>query len=687
MKSQLFVTLLLLIIATTGLQAQNYSAQTERADEVYESGEYFLAIEKYMTAYAKVNNKSERGYICFQLGECYRQMSMPEEAETWYKHAIEDKYQNSNTYLYYAEALKMNGKYDKALEQYQAYKQLVPNDPMAQNGIESCQLAKQWLENPTRHIINEVEDLNSEASDFSPVLSGSNTVVFTSSREAAGGTEFNYASGQNSADLFFAMRDNKNKWSEPVPLYGEVNTEIDEGTATFSPSHATIFFTRCDRSKKYDMGCKIFTAHQTDSLWTNVEELKIIEDTSLTVGHPALSPDGLTLYFASDIPEGHGGKDIWMLQRDSENAEWGNPVNPGTTINTPGDEMFPYVKADGTLYFSSDYHVGMGGLDIFKATKENNVWIVENMQYPINTHADDFGIAFNTNTENESGYFSSSREGGSGGDDIYSFELPPLQFDVIVTVTNQETGEVVQAATVKMDGSDGSNLQNTTNAKGQVSFDLQPETDYSFVASKENFLNGKNSESTKGLEEDKTLYVDLEIIPMQETIELPNIEYDLNKWDLRPESMVSLDKLVQTLKDNPRITIELGSHTDFRGSDASNETLSQNRAQSVVDYLISKGIAANRLVAKGYGEYQPKTVNAATASKHDFLSEGDVLNEAFINNLNTETQKEIAHQLNRRTEFRVLSTNYVPSDNQNDEIEIEIETGNTNDNPAPDENQ
>lgn len=344
-------------------------------------------------------------------------------------------------------------------------------------------------------------------------------------------------------------------------------------------------------------------------------------------------------------------------------GEWSPPENMGDDINTEGDEMFPFMHKDGSIYFASNGHMGMGGLDIFRATEEpGGRWNVENMRSPINSSADDFGIIFEDETER--GYFSSTRK-GKGNDDIFAFSLPPLRFNIKGIVVDLKTEAVIPDAKVKLIGSDGTTLENKTGSDGTFRYNLKPNTDYIFLASKEGFLNSKGRETTKGQEESKDYRITLEMASIDKPIELPNIFYDFGKWDLRPESMVALDKLVEVLNDNPNITIELGSHTDSRDTEAYNLQLSQKRAQSVIDYLISKGIAADRLTAKGYGESQPKEVDAKTAKLYTFLKEGDVLNDQFINALTNKDEQEICHQINRRTEMKVLRTDYATDANSN----------------------
>ncbi|MFW6372047.1 MAG: OmpA family protein, partial [Bacteroidota bacterium] len=325
-------------------------------------------------------------------------------------------------------------------------------------------------------------------------------------------------------------------------------------------------------------------------------------------------------------------------------------------INTDQDEVFPYVHPDGTLYFSSNGHIGMGGLDIFKATEnEDGKWEVENMKTPINSASDDFGIVFQA--DEERGFFSSSR-GLRNNDDIYAFVLPPLKFNIEGVVKDEKTEEPLDNVLVKSIGSDGITLESTTGKKGEFKFMLRPNTDYVFLASREGYLRGKERETTKGLGKSKDFNTTIFLASIDKPIQLPNIFYDFNKADLRPESMVTLDRLVETLNDNPNVTIEIMSHTDYRGSDSFNDELSQKRAQSVVNYLIEKGIAPDRLSAKGYGETRPKTIDSKIAEEWPFFEEGVTLTEAYIKSLKSLEQQEVANQINRITEFRVLSTDY-----------------------------
>jgi len=627
-----------------------------KANTYYENGQYYQAIDLLRDAYSKVTDNNIKTEITFQVSECYRKTNQPRKAEMWYKKAIQKKHSNPIIYLYYADALKMNEKFEDAIENYREYKKLVPNDPRGEMGIKSCELAIKWMENPNGYKVANMKFFNSKESEYSPAFAKAeyDEVYFTSSRDGATGDDTHGGTGLNFSDIFTSKKDKKGNWSTPVPLGDEINTEFEEGAISMSKDFNTMFFTRCERHKKNAVGCMVYQSTRRNDVWGKAEPILMLDD-SIVVAHPSLSDDQLTLYFVSDMKGGQGQKDIWKVTRTSPDGDWGAPESLGPDINTIGNEMFPFIHDDGTLYFSSDYHIGMGGLDLFKATKENGSWNVENMRYPINSTKDDFGIIIEK--DKERGYFSSSRD---GDDDIYSFVLPPLKFDVEGVVMNDKTDAPLANATVKLVGSDGMTLTNETDDEGAFKFMLRPNTDYVFIASKKGFLTGKEKETTKGVTESQTFSAEIRLSSIAEPIELPNIFYDFAKWDLRPESMVALDKLVETLNDNPNVVIELRSHTDSRGSALTNVELSQKRAQSVVNYLIEKGIQPARLRAKGYAATMPKVVDRKIAEQNSFLTEGTELTPEFIEGLESEEEQEIAHQINRRTEFQVISTNFQP---------------------------
>jgi peptidoglycan-associated lipoprotein len=656
MKRLLILIILLIIAASPEVAAQKRKA--EKAYSAFNAGEYYDAIDQFKSAYSKTkkSDKVTRADLVYMIAECYRLTNDPKNAETWYRLAVRSSNSKPDAQFWLAESIKKNGKYTQAIDEYKKYKQVAPSDARADQEIRSCELALDWLRNPEAYTVTELKDLNSRASDFSPAYGRDDfgMVYFTSSRDGTSGKKTHGATGQNFTDIFESKVDKKSKWSTPVPVDG-INSDFEEGTPSFSSDYRELYFTRCEAGKREKKGCKIMFSKRTGDKWSDPVNLKILPD-SLVAAHPAISPDGTTLYFVSDLAGGFGGKDIWKVTRAGSNGAWSQPVNLGPDINTSGDELFPYIREDGTLYFSSDGLIGMGGLDIFKANQQpDGSWIVKNMKPPINSFADDFGIVFEDS--NEKGIFSSTRK-GRGNDELYSFELPPLVFNVTGLVKDEKTGSAISGSVVKLIASDGNSLQAETGSGGDFKFDLKADVDYIFLASKRGYLNGKEKETTKGQDKSREFMVTIMLTPIDRPIELPNILYDFGKWDLRPESMVSLDKLVETLNDNENITIELMSHTDSRDTEEYNLDLSQKRAQVVVQYLIGKGIAPERLTAKGYGESTPKVVDAAIAAQNPFLKLGATLSEQYINSLANDEQREIAHQINRRTEFKVLRTDY-----------------------------
>jgi peptidoglycan-associated lipoprotein len=648
--------ILLIFIMLPDVAAQKRKA--ERAYDAFNAGEYYEAIDFFKDAYSKTGkaDKESRSELVFMVGESYRMINDPRNSETWYKLAVRSSYSKPDAQYWLAMSLKKNGKYQQAIDEFKKYKQIAPGDARADQEIRACELANEWQRNPEQYQITELKELNSRETDFGAAYGSDDfgIIYFTSSRDDATGNKRHGATGQNFTDIFETRLDRKSKWSTPVPV-DVLNTESEEGTPVLTSDLKELYFTRCEAGKREKKGCVIMRSTRSGNSWSQPENIGILPDT-VVAAHPAISPDGSTLYFVSDIAGGYGKKDLWYVTRSGDG--WSSPLNLGPDINTPEDELFPYVREDGTLYFSSNGHIGMGGLDIFKASPQpDGSWLVQNMKSPINTNADDFSITFETG--NEKGIFSSTRK-GRGNDDLYAFEMPPLRFSVTGLVKDEKTGSPIPASTVQLIASDGSNLQAETGSGGDFRFNLNPNVDYIFLASKKGYLNGKERETTKGQERSREFMVTILLTAFDRPIELPNILYDFGKYDLRPESMVSLDKLVETLTDNSNVTIELMSHTDSRDTEEFNQTLSQQRAQAVVNYLIEKGIDPERLTAVGYGESTPVVVDQTIATETPFLKEGTTLTEEFINTLANEEQKEIAHQINRRTEFRVLRTDYEP---------------------------
>jgi peptidoglycan-associated lipoprotein len=657
MGMKIYVRFFIIVVFTSVLASCGTGKIGRDAMLSQEIGEYYKAIERYRKASRKEKDRTKRMEYAYAIAECYHYIGDYERAALYYQNAIRRGLENPEATLNLAEMQRNIQRYDEALENYRLYLEGNPGDEKARNGVESIRKTQEWTAKPTRHIINPIKEINSRESDYSPSFVGgkSNEIIFTSTRQAATGKRKSMITGQKYADLFRATFSvQRQKWEQPKLLEENliINTGDEEGASTLNSTGEQMIFTRCRYDKTEALGAELYSSSQLRGSWSEPIKVQVAGD-SLTAAHPALSSDGNVLYFVSDMPGGYGGKDIWKAEKNG--GAYDKPVNLGPEINTPGDEMFPFVRDNGELYFSSNYHPGMGGLDIFKAVQnEDKSWTVENMGYPMNSPGDDFGIAF-VEEENR-GMFTSSRK-GSRGDDIYEFMVPPKIFKVEGEVFDKETGSLMDGASVRIIGTDGTSLRvRTQNGKFQMA--LKPETEYVFAAFKEGFLRDKATANTTGLEDSQDFRFQLYLTPTDVPVNIENINYEFGSWELLPQSETALDTLVATLVVNPTITIEIMSHTDHVGSDQFNFELSQKRAQSVVNYLIERGISPQRLVAKGYGETWPKTVTRNIARQYDFLNRGDELTEQYIMKLTPE-QQAVAQAINRRTEFRVLSTDFI----------------------------
>lgn len=662
MKNPVFPKIFLILLVVL-LGSCSTGKFLKTAATSYEIGEYNKAIEKYRKAYRSQKLNKEKAEITFRIAESYYKLSDFAKSVVWYKNAIKRNNSEPECMLHYADCLRATQKYEEAITWYQTYLGVKPDDQLAKNGLEASKIAKEWLDKPNRYLVTLIKELNSKDNDYCPVFVGGrdNEIIFTSTREIVTGKRKSNITGTRFADLFTSKFEvQKQKWETPKLLEKNelINTSSDEGAATLSEGGDLMIFTRCRYDKTKDLGAQLFSANQSRGEWSEPTLIEMVGD-SLIAAHPSLSADGTTLYFVSDRPGGYGGKDIWMAA--DKGGSFDKPVNLGPEINTPGDEMYPFIRENGDLYFSSNYLPGIGGLDIFKAVKDNKddkegkgKWKVVNMKAPVNSPGDDFGIFF-IKGEVEKGLFSSNRK-GSRSDDIYSFYLPPKVFNATGEVSNKETDQKIDGAMIRIIGTDGTNLKMRADG-GRFQLKLKPETEYVFAAFKDGYLNDKVRTSTIGLDDSKDFRFQFKLAPTDKPIKVNNINYAFGSYEITEESKAALDTVVQLLTLNPTIKIELMAHTDHVGSDKFNSDLSQKRAQSVVDYLISKGINPARLVAKGYGETWPKQVTKALAKQYDFLKRNDELTEEFILKLTPE-QQEIAKMLNRRTEFRVLSNDF-----------------------------
>ena len=653
MKSRFYSYLLLLAVILAGCN----NAKLSVADEQYDRGEYYDASVTYKKVYNKLRKKEERplrGQVAYKLGLCYRKLNMSSRTAAAFQNAIRYEYGDSTAHLYLAQALHRDGKYAAALKEYDLYLEKNPTDTLAINGAEGCRLAPVWRENPTRYEVKNARLFNSRRADFSPMFLGSDydQLYFTSTTEKALGDKKSEITGMKNADVFFSKKNEKGEWERPEAVEGELNTELDEGIVSFSPDGQTMYLTKARRELNANTSVEIFTASRSDAKWSAPVKFDITADTISTYGHPAVSPDGEYLYFVSNMPGGYGGKDIWRI---SLKERQGSLMNLGSDINTAGDEDFPYLRTDSVMYFSSDGHPGMGGLDIFKAklTDDENHWSIENMKSPLNSSGDDFGMTF---TAGEDGFFSSNRGDARGYDHIYSFLLNPVKITIEGVVTDKDE-EPVRNAIIRIVGNDGSNQKEVARDDGSFRFSLQRGVRYVMLAGAKGYLNQKQEFVSDTTHVDADYWVEFILPAIHKPQVVENIFYDFDKADLRPESVTALDELVKVLDDNPNVTIEMASHTDRWGSEEYNLDLSHRRAQSVIDYLVSKGIKADRLQPHGYGKSKPKTVTKRIARLYPQFKEGDVLTDEFIEKLSPEDQ-EAADQINRRTEFQVLSLTY-----------------------------
>ena len=649
----------IILTASILLESCSIGARIKKADTRFEIGEYFAAADLYKGIYSNLTTKEKslKGKIAFRQAECYR-LTNQGRAEQAYLNAIRNNYADSTIYLHYAMVLHQNGKYAEAVKYYDLFLKKDSTNLVAKNGILACRNVADLTKVQYHYVIKRSTDFNQRrTSNFSPAFMGSNTdmLAFTSTRPADKKTvQKNSAiTGLPNNDIFVTRKNVVGKWEKPEIIEGEINTINDEGICSFSDDGRIMYFTRSPYVADGARGTEILMSNKAGGTWSKPQKIKVFNDSTVSVAHPSISPDGQTLYFVSDFKKGLGGKDIWKATLS--NGECKYIENLGPDINTSGDEMFPTVKADGTLYFSSNGRGGLGGLDIYKATpKKEGGWTVENLGAPVNSSSDDFGMTFEGKTEK--GYFSSNRNEIKGIDAIWSFEIPELAYSIEGKVTD-EKGTEIPEATVRMVSNNGVNARIQTKKDGTYRIKLDKDMDCVMLASARGYLNQKNSISTQGLTDSKTFKIDFKLSSISKPVQIENIFYEFAKWDLTPASEAGLQVLVKLLNDNPNITIEISANTDYIGTAESNKILSEKRAKSVVDYLISKGIATDRLTSVGFGKEKSVVVDASLAKKYPFLKENDTLNEEFILKLTPE-QQEIANQINRRTEFRVVKTTY-----------------------------
>ena len=693
--STIFRSIVVVAVAVTAFSACGSDKHLRKAEKYLALGEYFDAATEFKKAYQTTppKERDKRGQRALKMAKCYAKINQTQAALAGYRNGIRYKQTELDDQLAYARLLLKNGEYKAAATEFQAVKdslrargewfrssdeknkerKLTDKALLTQNGLESAQNAPKWKEQGSRYTVKKMEIFNSRRADYSPMLFGDDfdRLYFTSTRNEANGDELSGITGTKAGDIFFSEKDDKGKWSRPEVVQGGLNTDYDEGACSFSTDGREMYLTICQTDPSSPRLAQIVKSSRSDASWSKPTEVKISNDTLSSYAHPAISPDGQWLYFCSDMPGGKGGLDIWRVRLTTSGV--GGVENLGDPINTPGDEMFPAFRPNGDFYFSSNGHVGMGGLDIFIAKparseergtrneergtrneNSSNTYILEHPGYPLNSQADDFGMTFEGPYNR--GYFCSNRGDGRGWDHIYSFENPEI-VQAIKGWVYEMDGYELTASEVHLVGDDGTNEKLSVRSDGSFTYVVTPGVSYVMLATCKGYLNHKEELRVEQAEESEEYTLQFPLASITAPVLIDNIFYDFDKATLRPESTTALDELVKLLEENPNVTIELSAHCDFKGSAAYNKRLSQKRAESVVNYLIEHGIATDRLTPVGYGKEKPKRINKKVASKHKFLKEGDVLTEEFIQNLSEKEQEE-CNQLNRRTEFTVLRTTY-----------------------------
>ena len=677
--------ILLAVLTLTGCSIQQ---RIKRADKKFAIGEYYAAADIYKSCYGRISAKTDKplkGYVAYKQGECYRLINNP-RAVNCYQNALRNKYQlqDSIIFLHCGQAMQYQGKYKDAAKSYELYLEAHPDSYVAQAGKYACSKIDEWKRETSRYKVSEAKEFNQKrASTFAPMFIGDDkdALMFTSNRQEKSKSSTkklkrpSNVTGQQLFQLYQTRKNAAGLWEDIVLAEGLCDAPEEEeqqndstgggkaagaaemGVCSFTKDGRTMLFTYSKPINGQDLGAKIYKSDRASGEWGEAQEVKLFADSSITVGHPALNPAGDTLYFVCDDPRGEGGKDIWCAEQD--NGEWVNPQPLGKGINTSADEMYPYVHADGTLYFASNGHPGYGGLDIFKAVrdttnKDSVVWILYNMGAPFNGTGDDFGITFEGESQN--GFFSSNRGDKKGFDKIYRFVLPEMEFLVEGAVTDEQ-GNALSEAVLRIVGSDGTNSKLNARRDGTYKIKLKKDVKYVMLATCRGHLNAKEQWNTLGLKDSKTYNVNFALNPISRPVKMENIFYEFGKWDITKASEAELEKLVKLLNDNPNITIELSAHTDMKGTDEFNNELSQKRAQSCCDFLKQRGIESERLTPVGYGKTKPVVCDKALNKQYPWIPVEQVLDEAFITPLPADKQ-EICNQINRRTEFKVLKTTY-----------------------------
>lgn len=667
------------------ISAQCKVKATAKADYAYITNSYSLAIEQYSKAKSKVKkDKAAKSCIDYHLAKCYLKLRDFKKAESKFKAITKTEGVEPVVYLEYANLLKSQGRYEEAKPLYEKYAKMKPSDPTGEIGAKSCEMAVQWINNPSCYQVENRKEWNTKEMDFSPMIASKkgNEVIFSTNRAKSYGRN-NPIANELYEDLWKSTKGKDGKWSTPVSLEDPINSEKSEGASTMDSKYRVLYFTRCVSNKKDGSYCAIYKTQRTGNKWNEPEKLELGGDSGTVTGHPTLTDNGQVLIFASNMAGGEGGMDLWYATYDRKKKTFVNPVNLGKEINTRDNEMYPHLRLDGNLYFSSDKPEGMGGLDIYKSVSVgDNKWgKPENMKYPLNSAGDDFGIIFESGKEQ--GYLSSNRQGGKGSDDIYSFSIPQATITLSGTVRDKETNQPLQNAKVELKDPEGKLVEIKTDATGFYKKDIPFGVTYDMTASKEKYFNDVNRASSFGLDplincKDTTIIADFYLKPIKEvTFE---IQFVFTKAQIFPEHIQDIKNLYTILIDNPTLVVEIGGFTDSRGDNKSNQALSERRSQAIIDSLIEMGIEKERLTKKGYGEEVPRTLKEDMKGFETgyIFPKGTVLTDEYLNKLKTEQGDKVfedGHRLNRRIEMKVLRDDHKPKNPPKDDDDAGTQGG------------
>ncbi len=659
MQHRTILPLFLILILGLLMSCATAERSIRQAETALSRGEYELAASHFKKAYQRTSPKlrQQRGHIAYRMAEAYNRYGNVARAIGGYKNALRYGLSDTLTQLRLGQLLAQQGQYKAAATAYRQFLDSFPDHPQAQLGLLWAERAPEMKLQGSAYTVRLEKLFSSSRSDYAPMLFGEEgaELYFSTTRNNCVGDEISDITGTKPGDIFVAKKNERGQWQAPTAIEGDLSTAYDEGACCFSADGGKMYLTVCPTDPNYPRMAEIWVSSRSDASWSKPSPLKITADTLSSYAHPALSPDGEWLYFASDMPGGFGGIDLWRVRMSGSDFE--HIENLGPSVNTEADEVFPSFRPTGELYFSSNGHGGMGGLDLFSATEDTILhrWELHHLPAPMNSSGNDFGITFEGFRNR--GFFSSSRTtGGRGWDKIFSFSHPEVTHTVKGWVYEAD-GYQLPEAEVFIVGNDGT--QRTLGVKADGSFEMKVEqgASYVFLATCKGYLNYYNNLQADTVALEHQYVLQFPLASLYVPVLVRNVFFEFDRSDLTPESTAALDRLVQMLTDNPSITIELSAHTDSRGSAAYNKRLSQRRAESVVRYLQSKGIAPARLTPVGYGEELPKVVNRKLTEQHAFLKEGDTLTDEFIQALTPEEQ-EVCHSLNRRTQFRVLRTDY-----------------------------